>query len=238
MMQKKKSAQQSHLNKFIVLPSVLTAIAGLSLFITIAYFVSTGETLAFDTAVREFLYSVRSDVLTVIMKVFTYSGNWQTVTLICCLLLFLPKLRVSVGVPASLTAIVATIIQYSLKLAFHRARPDIALHLIQQGGYSFPSAHSFTNFIFYGMLIYLFQSKFKNKEAANAVTLLLCCLIFFIGLSRIYLGVHYPTDVLGGWALALCILTVLTTFLRYFQKKNADSGRRSFFKPPSDLMNR
>ena len=219
-MQKKKSTQQTDRNKFTVLPTALPAIAGLSLFITIAYFVSTRETLAFDTAVREFLYGIRSDVLTVVMKVFTYSGNWQTVTLICCLLLFLPKLRISVGVPASLTAIVATIIQNSLKLAFHRARPDITLHLIEQGGYSFPSGHSFTNFIFYGMLIYLFRNRFKNKRTANAVTLLLCCLLFLIGLSRIYLGVHYPTDVLGGWALALCILTVMTGFLRYFQKKN------------------
>lgn len=189
----------------------VAAIAGFAIFVFIAYLVVTRNTLAFDSVIFSYVYGQRSPGLTAFFTAVTYLGNWQTVSLLCTLLLLLPGTRISVGVPVSFAAILATCIQKSLKLAFHRARPDIALFLIREGGYSFPSAHSFTNFVFYGLLIYLCRLKIRNRLLADTIAVLLAILIFLIGISRIYLGVHFPTDVLGAWSLGLCVLMILVS---------------------------
>ena len=195
--------------KFITKKRAIPAVAGFVLFAIISYFVVTQDTLAFDTVIREFIYGFRNESLTAVLIRITYLGNWQTITLICVLFLLIPKARIRYGIPLSAAALAAAVIQWTLKMSFHRARPDLALHLINQGGYSFPSGHSFTVLIFYGMLIFLCRRNMKNKAAADLVTVLLSCLIPLIGFSRIYLGVHYPTDVLGGWSIGLCILMIL-----------------------------
>lgn len=185
------------------------ALAGLVFFAAISYFVVTRDTLTFDTAIREYVYSLRDDRLTFFLTWITYLGNWQTIALICCLFLLIPGVRISFGIPLSACALAAAVIQRALKVSFQRARPDLALHLITQGGFSFPSGHSFSVLIFYGMMILLCRRNLKNKAAANLITILLVCFILLIGFSRVYLGVHYPTDVLGGWSIGLCVLMVM-----------------------------
>lgn len=82
------------------------------------------------------------------------------------------------------------------------------VRLIPQGGYSFPSGHSMNCIVCYGILIYLIRRYCPNKKAANILTVLLGLLIIGIGTSRVYVGVHFPTDVLGGWSLGLAFLLV------------------------------
>lgn len=201
---------------------VVPAAAGLSVFILIAYFVATRDVLTFDSVLCESVYAMRSAGLTTFFTAVTYLGNWQTVTSVCVVLLILPQTRLGFGIPSSVSAILATLTQKALKLSFQRARPDLSLHLISQGGYSFPSGHSFTVLIFYGMLIWLCRKHIKNRTAVNLITMLLCCLIALIGFSRIYLGVHFPTDVLGGWSLGLCMLMILISCVQYFSQKRSD----------------
>ena len=195
------------------------AAAGLAIFILVAYFAATRDVLAFDSVLCESIYAMRSAGLTAFFTAVTYLGNWQTVTSVCVVLLIVPRTRLVSGVPASVAAILATLTQKALKLSFHRARPDLSLHLISQGGYSFPSGHSFTVLIFYGMLIWLSRKHLKNRTAANLITALLSCLILLIGFSRIYLGVHFPTDVLGGWSLGICLLMILISGLQAMEQK-------------------
>ena len=198
------------------------AIAGFVLFVTISYFVITQDTSFFDTVVREYIYDLRNGSLTFFFTTITYLGNWNTITLICCLFLLVPWVRMSFGIPLSVAAIVASLIQKALKISFHRARPDLSLHLIDQGGYSFPSGHSFSVLIFYGMIIYLCRQHIKDRKAVNLISVLLSCLIILIGFSRIYLGVHYPTDVLGGWSLGLCVLMVFISVFEFYNlRKNS-----------------
>jgi len=208
------------MNYFLDKKRALPAAAGLAFFTAISFFVMTRDTLAFDTAVREFIYGLRSDGLTAFFKTVTYMGNWETVTLICCIFLVLPKVRIRFGVPLSVAAILATFTQKALKTAFQRPRPDLSLHLIQQGGYSFPSGHSFTILIFYGLLIFLCRSYIQDKHIANLITALLSCLIFLIGFSRIYLGVHFPTDVLGGWSLGFSLLMIFVSALLFLRENS------------------
>ena len=204
---------------FINKKRTVSAIAGFAVFAAISFFVITRDVLVFDTAVREYIYSLRSDGLTAFFRTVTCLGNWQTITLICLLFLLIPRMRISFGIPVSAAAILASLIQKALKVTFHRARPDLALHLISQGGYSFPSGHSFTVLIFYGMIIYLCRSNMKSRAAANLTTALLACLIPLIGFSRIYLGVHFPTDVLGGWSIGLCVLMVMVSAVLFFKRQ-------------------
>lgn len=207
--------KRAFMNKKRALP----AIAGFVLFVTISYFVITQDTLVFDTVIREYIYGLRSEGLTFFFTMVTYLGNWNTLTLICCLFLLVPSVRMSFGIPLSAAAILASLIQKALKVSFHRARPDLTLHLINQGGYSFPSGHSFSVLIFYGMIIFLCRQNIKDRKAVNLITFLLSCLIILIGFSRIYLGVHYPTDVLGGWSLGLCVLMILLSGLHVFMRE-------------------
>lgn len=202
------------------------------LFVVLAYFITANQVLVFDTVIAENIYSLRNSVLTVILKVVTYAGNWQTVTFLCLLALILPMRRKSFGIPMATAAIVSTVLYKGLKTFFVRPRPDISLHLIEQGGYSFPSGHSMTGLVFYGMILWLcyqqsslvaLQEKkgfniLTNKSFIYGLTVALSLLILLIGFSRIYLGVHYPTDVLAGWAVGFILLLCLTTFWKGINK--------------------
>lgn len=211
--------------RFMNKKRAIPAAAGFALFATISYFVITRDLLVFDTVVREYVYNLRSEGLTVFFRTLTYIGNKQTIALICILFLLLPSRRLSWGVPMSAAALGAAGIQHALKISFHRARPDLALHLIDQGGYSFPSGHSFSVLIFYGMILFLCRHYMKNRSTANILTILLSFLIVLIGFSRIYLGVHYPTDVLGGWSAGLCVLMVMISAVIFMQSAYSGSLR-------------
>ncbi len=122
--------------------------------------------------------------------------------------------------PGSLAALISHMINRFVKYRVLRARPDKTLHLISQGGYSFPSGHAMTGISFYGTLAYcLLRTAKKNGKYAVPCRILaaaLCLLIVLIGLSRIYLGVHYPSDVLAGWLLGGTFLATFVYILNRF----------------------
>lgn len=208
-----------HSSSFIMNKKIYLFFSALAIFGLIAYFVATNEVLAFDTLIRESIYGIRNDTLTSVMIFITYLGNWQTVTLLCLVALIFPKTRNSYGLSMSLSPIFSSITYKLLKTLFARSRPDTILHLIHQGGYSFPSGHSMTGFVFYGMIIWLCTKNLKNKTMVTIITVILSMLILLIGFSRIYLGVHFPTDVLAGWVLGVAILTFLTSIEKYIRSK-------------------
>lgn len=187
----------------------LIAGVGLAAFLIITYFVMTGRELAFDTVIREAFYSARSEGLNSVVTVLTHIGDTRSIVILCLILLILPWTRKTYGLPVSMGAIAASSLNHFLKSIFQRPRPDVSMHLIEQGGWSFPSGHSITSMVVFGLLIWLVQRNVKNKKAANVLTVLLAIPWLGIGLSRIYVGVHYPTDVLGGWCLGLVILMLM-----------------------------
>ena len=103
-----------------------------------------------------------------------------------------------------------------LKLIFKRERP-IHLMLIEEKGYSFPSGHTMVACIFYGFIIYLINKSNYNKKTKIALTILLIILITLIGISRIYLGVHYATDVIGSYLISISYL-ILFIHLTFYTK--------------------
>jgi undecaprenyl-diphosphatase len=181
----------------------------LLIFIIVAYAVATGTAAGFDDPIRNFIYGLRADWLNTLMEGITYLGNWQSVTIVCLLLLAYDKTRMPFGVLGATVAIADSLVNKGLKMLFERPRPDDILPLIEQGGYSFPSGHAVTSMAFFGILVFLVQTRMEDRRKANALTLVLLLLIALIGPSRIYLGVHYPTDVLAGWAEGIFVATAV-----------------------------
>lgn len=100
-----------------------------------------------------------------------------------------------------------------LKLFFSRPRP-MEFQMIEETGYSFPSGHMMASTMFYGLCIYFLWQTNCKKSLKILGTILLTFLILSIGMSRVYLGVHYMSDILGGFLLSLCILSFGIFFYR------------------------
>ena len=155
--------------------------------------------------------AVISDGLTPIVKAVTTLGSAKGLIAEAVILLITltAMRRWKLGVSAAVNLLLAWLLNERLKAIFHRPRPADPW-LVQETGLSFPSGHSMVSMAFYGFLIYLVWRCVRNKKTRNILTAVLGALILLIGLSRIYLGVHYVTDVLGGFLIGLCYLTVYT----------------------------
>lgn len=195
-------------------------------FSIITFFVLTPVTLCVDTVLREAIYDLRSPVLTAFFKSVTFWGNGKTVAVLCLLVLLFFRKRLQIGIPLTICTIISATMQTALKIGFQRERPDLALRLVEVGGYSFPSGHSMTVLVFYGAALLLCRRQLKNRMVVKALSVFFPLLIGLIGLSRIYLGVHFPTDVLAGWSMGGCLLLILSTtpFLAQPQKTGETSA--------------
>lgn len=178
------------------------------LFIIISVLVSTGKTAELDTLVYENLVKHMTQVLTDIMKFFTNAGGWISVACICILLVIIPYSRKIFGIPVFNAVIISTTLNNILKSIFLRERPDI-LQLVTEESYSFPSGHAMTNMALYAIIILLTMKRVKNKAIRNIIIILSVILILLIGISRVYLGVHYITDVFAGWCLGFLIAIIV-----------------------------
>lgn len=200
--------------------------------------VLTEHTAAFDDPVRQFFYALRSDGLTGVLSVLTNLANKYLIIGLCLLLLILPQTRLRYGVTLSAGALATTILNHIIKIIVCRERPDILLHLVDEGGYSFPSGHSISSMFFYGMAIWLVWHYAGRADGADVLksegpdrkktvlilTVLLLIPMILVGLTRIYLGVHFPTDVLAGWSLGLLsILIEANIILALERRRNQNS---------------
>lgn len=200
--------------------SIGIIVGGLLAFCIILYFVTTGQASGFDDSVRQVIYSLRTAGLNTLMEGITYLGNWQSIVMLCLLFLAYDKTRMAYGIPVASIALVETGLNKVIKTVIERGRPDDVMHLINQSGYAFPSGHSAASMAVYGLLLYLVQTRMENKKTAKSLSVLLVFLIASIGFSRIYLGVHYPTDVLGGWMEGLVLLGIAVLVLGRFNNED------------------
>ncbi|MEE3718993.1 phosphatase PAP2 family protein [Tumidithrix elongata RA019] len=106
----------------------------------------------------------------------------------------------------------AIFLNKGLKPMFARLRPDLYPQLIQENSFSFPSGHALGTVVLYGAIAYLLAKHYPHYRIW--IYLLAAILVMAVGLSRLYLGVHWPTDVLAGWAIGLLWLITCIVMLQ------------------------
>lgn len=155
-----------------------------------------------------------SDFSTPIAKCITQLGGVIALILFATIL-FIAIKDLKIGICIYLNLFLVGALNQALKYIIQRPRPN-ELRLIYESGYSFPSGHSMASTAFYGFLIYLIYKKVKNKTLKITLIIVLSLLIVAICVSRIYLGVHYTSDVLGGFLLSISYLTIFTNIIDDF----------------------
>jgi undecaprenyl-diphosphatase len=194
---------------------------GIVIFGIIATLLLIDKITPFDNIIYNAIISLKSDSVTNFFKLITKLCNEKFIiiatVLIFIILLFKKK---KIGFILTLNVILCSGLNTLIKHIFLRPRP-VGLKLIKQGGYSFPSGHSMMAVAFFGILIYLVcKSKWK-KWIKILLSSLLTVLILLIGISRIYLGVHFASDVLAGFAIALSYLIIFTSVVFKNKKKKS-----------------
>lgn len=162
----------------------------------------------FDSTVYNSIISFKSNSLTNIFKFITFFGSSIPLISICIIsFLFIKNKKIPMYI--SINLIVTAIFNFLLKNIIRRNRP-VGYRLVEETGFSFPSGHSMASMAFYGLIIYLVFKYVKNKYAKISLCTFLSILIVLIGISRIYLGVHYASDVFAGFMISLSYLTLFT----------------------------
>ncbi len=222
---------------------ILAAFLGIALLLAAFFILGSevleGETLSFDRWVMLNLRSVPDTSAPVgpswllpAMVDITSLGGVAVLTLLTILaggFLFAtrkPALAVFVLVAVSGGALASTV----LKSLFLRARPDIVQHLVQVDSASFPSGHAMNSAIVYLTLGALLARSLKDRGARVYLLMTSIVLTVLIGFSRVYLGVHWPTDVVAGWAVGAAWATMCSLVAQVLQRRAAIEPE----SPPAD----
>ena len=185
--------------------SIFVVVLCLILFGIICYGVLSYDSLVIDTKVYSFIINnIMNDGLTPILKAITELGG-VAFTVLAGVLIFMFCKKNRWFITIDLVGV--TLVNQVIKHIIRRPRPNV-LRLVEESGYSFPSGHSMVSMAFYGIIIYLVYKNVSNKYLKWILIILLSLLILSIGFSRIYVGVHYFTDVAGGFLLGLAYLII------------------------------
>ena len=152
-----------------------------------------------------------SDFMTPIVKIVTQLASPIFLIILTILLIVVIKNN-NIRKYICANLIISTVLSFGIKNILRRPRPD-EFRIIEENGYSFPSGHSMVSMAFYGLLIYLIYKRVKNKYLKYGLITLLSIVIILIGLSRIYLGVHYTSDVLAGFLLGISYLIIFISII-------------------------
>lgn len=186
------------------------------LFTLVAILMTLGKMSYIDSIVHAYILKIRTDNLNSFFNVFTELGG-ASFLLGLCVILFITMKNKKRALYIFINLVLAFIVNETVKSMFMRTRP-IGINLIQETGYSFPSGHSMVSLTFYGLLTYMILKNIKNKVLKVIINMVFLLLVFTIGFSRIYLGVHYLSDVIAGFLLSCIYLTIFIKFINLEKK--------------------
>jgi len=193
------------------LVGILTAL--LIAFAVLAILVLNGTLQGFNDSVYTQIEKWISPLLTNIMVGISSIGEWFIYLPIGLLFLIIPKSRLKIGVPVTLAVCASAALNIVLKHIFAVERPDIN-RLITETGYGFPSGHAMNGTVFIGLCVCLFIGYIYKRPLKIAVVSISTIFMLLMGLSRIYLGVHTLTDILGGYLAGLIVLIIAILILQ------------------------
>ena len=174
--------------------------------------IMNGDIVGYDIVSKLFKFNVS----TPIAKFMTNFGGAIFVISLTTILFFVIKDK-KIGISIITNLGIVTILNQIIKFIMQRPRPT---------EYRFPSGHSMVTLAFYGYLIYLIYKYINNKHLKRTLIIILSVLICIIGVSRIYLGVHYTSDVLGGFLISFAYLIIYIELVNKFVlEKNKDDRK-------------
>jgi undecaprenyl-diphosphatase len=205
-------------NLFIAFIISLVCVIGFGI---VSLLISDQKIIHFDDTIISAVQGLENPVLTSIMKFFTFIGSSSFVIILSLLLMFFlyKVLHHRLELILLIAAIAGSaVLNEILKLIFHRNRPHLH-RLIDVTGYSFPSGHAMSAFAVYGILAFLLWRHISSRLGRSVLILFSIVMVLAIGISRIYLGVHYPSDIIGGYFASGFWLACAIWFFQFYQEK-------------------
>ncbi|MBM7654526.1 phosphatase PAP2 family protein [Neobacillus cucumis] len=186
-----------------------------------ALLVSKHDIIHFDSTIISYVQGFEAPTLTAVMKFFSFIGGTIPVGVITLLsIFFLYKVLKHRTELIFFIAVIAgaNTLFVSLKQLFHRARPDLH-RLAEASNYSFPSGHATMAFALYGTLTFLLWRHIPTRIGRTILIMISVFMVLAIGISRIYLGVHYPSDIIAGYFISAFWLTFAIGFYQRYKEK-------------------
>jgi undecaprenyl-diphosphatase len=209
-----------NLKKYLLIAFIISVVSIIG-FSLISLLISDQKIIRFDRTIIDRVQGLETPILTSMMKFFTFIGSAPFVIILSFfLLLFLYKvLHHRLELILFVAAITGSaLLNGILKHFFQRVRPDFH-RLIEIEGYSFPSGHAMNAFSVYSIISFLLWRHIQSRIGRSILILISVVLILAIGISRIYLGVHYPSDIIGGYFASGFWVTTAIMFFQYYQEK-------------------
>ena len=194
-------------------------IAALVLFTYIADEIVLENNSVFDTEVMNYVHTHDTPLLIHVMMVVTFFGSSQFLlpAYILLIVFYIIKKNTAYAIDIAIIGISSTAIMFFLKSIFKRHRPPMPI-VKTIVGYSFPSGHSVSSFIFCSILVYLVFQSSLTKTLKYIISFLLLLFALTIGLSRVVLNVHFASDVIAGFCLGLVLVILAFNVMRKIRK--------------------
>ncbi|MEH7155029.1 phosphatase PAP2 family protein [Neobacillus drentensis] len=216
-----------NLKKYLLIAFSISVVSIIG-FSLISLFISDQKIIHFDRVIIDKIQGQETAILTKVMKIFTFIGSAPFVIVLSLFMLFFlyNVLNHRVELILFVAAIAGSaILNAILKNLFQRVRPDLH-RLINVEGYSFPSGHAMNAFTVYSIISFLLWRHISNRLGRMTLIIVSSVMILAIGISRIYLGVHYPSDIIGGYFASGFWITTAILFFQYYQEKRYNKKRQ------------
>ncbi len=183
----------------------------LLIFIILVIFIKMDRIFLIDRIFYKKIISIRTDMITEFFKIITKLGTTKICFIIGMILVTIFRKKIYLWLP--ITTVIIKIMNMFMKLLINRPRPNV-MRLVYEKETSFPSGHAMLSITLYGLLIYFIYSKISKNSVKWILITGLSSIILLVGISRIYLGVHYTTDIIGGYLLGMIYLVIITNYMK------------------------
>lgn len=176
---------------------------------------ASNEGILFDILILDNLHKNHNPIVFFIMKIISFIGSayFLVPVIIIAMIYTTVKKRYYISKLLLLSTLGSYTANFLLKLIFQRGRP-LKYFLVEQGGFSYPSGHSMVTMTLYMTLAYIISKEMEGKVNKKWIYIFSYTIIILMGISRLYLGVHWPTDVIGGYLIGYVYFSLIILFIR------------------------